>query len=76
MLTFVCIWTMWDLNKARYANFQSTFFVVKSVMLTFKSGLMDLTFTGSLLPRLWLFGTREACLALDANSVALGFRRA
>ena len=39
----------------------------------FKSGPMDLAFTGSLLPRLWLFGTREACLALDANSVALGF---
>ena len=39
----------------------------------FRSGPMDLSFTVSLLPRLWLFGTCEACSALDANSVALGF---
>ena len=39
----------------------------------FKSGPVDLAFTGSLLPRSWLFGTCEACFALDANSVALGF---
>ena len=30
----VCIWTMWDFNKARDANFQFAFFVSKSVMLT------------------------------------------
>ena len=72
MLTLLCIWAMWDLNKACYVHVQ-WFFVLKSVMLTSKVDLWTWAFTGALLPRLWLFGTREACLALDANSVALGF---
>ena len=73
MLSLVCIWTMWDLNKGRYAVLEYAFFVLKSVMLTSRVDPRPYVLTGSVLPRVWLFGTREAAVALDAKFVALGF---
>ena len=65
--------TMWSPYVARDANFHCAFFLFEERDANFRIGPMDLSPTSSLLPRSWLFGTCEACSALDANCTALSF---